>query len=60
MEITAAIALGLKILEGVQKAIQAGRTEVSEEDLDAAFEVIDASDDRLSAAIARARERQGG
>lgn len=60
MEIIAAIAMLQKLAQGISNAIQAGRQEVTDEDLDAMFAEIDASDRRLSDAIDRARAREGG
>ena len=60
MEITVAIALGLKLIEAAQKAIAAGQDVVSEEDVDAAIAAIGPSDTALTDAIARARAREAG
>lgn len=54
----AAIALGLKIVEAARDALAAGRTEITDEQLDAAFAEIAESDAQLTAAIERARARR--
>ena len=58
MTIVQAIALITQLAAGVREAIAAGRQEVSEEDLDRALREIQVSDDALSAAIERARQRE--
>ena len=58
--IGAALALGIQLFNGVRNAIEAGQQDVSEEDIDAAIAEIEASDQRLSDAIARARAREQG
>lgn len=60
MELGAALALGLKLIQGVKNAIAAGQANVSEEDVDAAIAEIEASDTALTDAIARARQREQG
>lgn len=60
MEVLAAIALVSKLVMGIRNAIVAGSSTVSESDIDAALAEIAASDDRLSDAIRRAREREDG
>lgn len=57
MTTAAVIALATQLLVAARDAIAAGQTEVSESDLDLALSEIDASDDALSAAIERARNR---
>lgn len=48
------------LVQAVARAMAAGRTDVSEADVDAALDRIAASDARLSDAIARARARAAG
>lgn len=60
MEVIAAIALIRQLAVGIGNAIAAGKSTVSEADLDAALSEIDANDAELSAAIARAKARSAG
>lgn len=55
-----ALAFGMQLFQGIRNAIEAGRTEVSEEDIDTAMDELEASDDRLTGAIERARAREQG
>lgn len=59
MLVSEAVALVFTLLRGVKAALDAGKNEVSEADVDAAFAEIKTSDDALSDAIRRARERGG-
>ena len=57
MTIATAIALALQLLAGIQKAVAAGQNDVSEADIDAALAGLGSSDQALSDAIERARNR---
>ena len=53
-----AINAAFSLLGAVKEARAAGREEITEEQLDAALSDLDAGDEDLSAAIARARARE--
>ena len=58
MNIIAAGNLALALLAGIQKAIAEGRQTLTDADVDFALVEMDASDQRLTDAIARARARE--
>ena len=60
MEVIAALAFAKQLITGIGNAVAAGRSDVSDDDLDAALDELGASDQRLTDAIARAREREAG
>jgi hypothetical protein len=57
MTVAAALALAIQLLNAARAAGLAGRTEITEAELDVALAEIDASDDALTDAIERARNR---
>ena len=58
--IVAAVAAATQLLTTIQAAIRAGKTEITDEEMDGLFAEIAASDQALSDAIARARAREAG
>ena len=58
--IVAAVAAATQLLTTIQQAIAAGKTEITDEQMDGLFAAIAASDSDLSDAIARARARESG
>jgi len=60
MTIAQALALAGHLVAGVLEAINAGRQNVTDEAVDAAIAEITPSDERLTAAIERARAREAG
>jgi len=56
--IVAAVAAVTQLLTAIQQAIAAGKTEITDEQMDGLFASIAASDSDLSDAIARARARE--
>ena len=58
--IALAITGAVSLINAVKDAVAAGKTDITEEQLDAALSELDKGDEDLSAAIARARARDGG
>ena len=58
--IVAAVAAVTQLLTAIQQAVAAGKTEITDEQMDGLFAAIAASDSALSDAIARARARESG
>lgn len=58
-QVTALITAGISLADWAIKMFQAGKTEVTEEELDAKLAELQDSDSDLSAAIARAEAREG-
>ena len=54
-----AIEGAVSLINAIKGAINAGRTEITEDELDAALAALDKGDEDLSAAIARARAKEG-
>ena len=57
--VTAIITAGIQLADWAAKMLAAGRTEITEEELDDKLAEIQDSDNDLSAAIARAEAREG-
>lgn len=58
LAVAEAIALGIKLIQASKDAIEAGRGEVSDAEIDAAISDVIASENALEAAIQRARARR--
>jgi len=58
--IALAITGAVSLINAVKDAVAAGKTDITEEQLDAALSELDKGDEDLSAAIARARAREAG
>lgn len=58
--IAAALAMGMEIFTTVASAIKAGKTEISDAELNAALTELEQSDDDLTAAIERKKARDNG
>ena len=60
MTIAAGLALAMQLLQGIRNAAAAGRTEISEGDIDRAVAELDANDAKISDALERKRKRDAG
>ena len=58
MLVTEGLALAMTLFKGIKDAVAAGRDNISDADVDAAIAELDASDQRLTDAIERARARE--